>query len=410
MNSVMGETDKRTRLRHIRLLALALLPLMALLLVVSGNLKKAYPPFASVQFFAEASLIGGLADWFAVVALFRHPLGLPLPHTAIVASNKDRIGHELGQFIEQNFLTPETIAPWLAKQDVVGMLLRWGSRPANARATLRTIAEALTPVMGGAADAGVLRIAAQAVSEALSRIDAAGLLGSTLLAILASGADHTILDHALKAIAGWLDENRARVKARFGAHSPLTLPIVDTIIVNHFIDGIIDLIQEVAGDPEHEVRGKFAESLRGFAEQLETDAELKQRVTSIHRQLLARIDVAALMKDIWPAIRQSASGLDEEQIAQLIADVCQHVMRHKAVVAGFNERLSFAVASGLSGARLHLSTLVEDVVRAWDVRFMTEKLELEIGRDLQFIRLNGMVVGGLAGLVLHPLLVLAGID
>src|SRR5208283_5898008 len=139
-------TDKRTRLRHIRLLALALLPLMALLLVVSGNLKTACPPFAGVQFFAEASLIGGPADWFAVVALFRHPLGLPLPHTAIVPRNKDRIGHELGQFIEQNFVTPETIAPWLAKQDVVGYLLRWGSRPANVRAALRVLGESLTPV------------------------------------------------------------------------------------------------------------------------------------------------------------------------------------------------------------------------------------------------------------------------
>jgi len=173
----MGETDKRTRLRRIRLLALALLPLMALLLVVSGNLKQAYPPFASVQFFAEASLIGGLADWFAVVALFRHPLGLPLPHTAIVASNKDRIGRELGQFIEQNFLTPETIAPWLAKQDVVGMLLRWGSKPTNARAAVRALAEPLTLLIGAEDEAGVVRIAAQAVSEALSRIDAASLIG-----------------------------------------------------------------------------------------------------------------------------------------------------------------------------------------------------------------------------------------
>jgi len=406
----MGETDKRTRLRRIRLLALALLPLMALLLVVSGNLKKAYPPFASVQFFAEASLIGGLADWFAVVALFRHPLGLPLPHTAIVASNKDRIGRELGQFIEQNFLTPETIAPWLAKQDVVGMLLRWGSKPTNARAAVRALAEPLTLLIGAEDEAGVVRIAAQAVSEALSRIDAASLIGPALLAVLASGADHSILNRALKAVAGWLDDNRGRVRARFGAHSPLTLPIVDAFVVNRFIDGIIDLIQEVADDQEHEMRAKFAEWLRGFAERLATDADLKQRVADIHHQLLARIDMAALMKDLWPATRRFASGLDEERIARVTADVCRHLMGHRAVVAGFNERLSFAVASGLSGARLHLSTLVEDVVRAWDVRFMTEKLELEIGRDLQFIRLNGMVVGGLAGLVLHPLLVLAGID
>ena len=152
------------------------------------------------------------------------------------------------------------------------------------------------------------------------------------------------------------------------------------------------------------MRANFAKWLRDFAERLETDAELKRRVTDMHRQLLARIDVDGLVKDIWRTVRPSASGFDADRIAGLIAQVCRHLLRQRAIVAGFNERLSFAVASGLSGARLRLSTLVEGVVRAWDVRFMTEKLELEIGRDLQFIRLNGMVVGGLAGLVMHPLL------
>ena len=174
----MVENDKRRQLRRGRLIALTLLPLMTVLLFVGGQLKSTYPSFAGVQFFAEASLIGGLADWFAVVALFRHPLGLPLPHTAIVPRNKDRIGYELGQFIEQNFLTQETIAPWLAKQDVVGYLLRWGSRPVNVRAALRAIGEALTPVMSEATEAGVLRIAAQAISEILSRTNVSGLIGS----------------------------------------------------------------------------------------------------------------------------------------------------------------------------------------------------------------------------------------
>jgi uncharacterized membrane-anchored protein YjiN (DUF445 family) len=406
----MQGTDKRMRLRRSRLIALALLPLMAVLLLVSGRLKTVYPQFAGVQFFAEASLIGGLADWFAVVALFRHPLGLPLPHTAIVPRNKDRIGRELGQFVEQNFLTPETIAPWLAKQDLVGHLLRWGSRPSNVRAVLRALGEALGPVMGEAAQAGVPQIAAKAVSETLARTNVSGLIGSTLVAVLASGADRSILDRALEAVAGWLDNNRAQIRTRFGAHSPLTHPIVDSFVVNRFIDGILDLLREVADDQQHGMRADFATWLRSFAERLETDAALREQVTEIRRQLLARIDVDALVQDVWRTIQAGASGFDGDRIARLIAQICRGAMRRRAIVAGFNERLSFAVASGLSGARLRLSTLVEGVVRAWDARFMTEKLELEIGRDLQFIRLNGMLVGGLAGLVLHPLLLLAGID
>jgi uncharacterized membrane-anchored protein YjiN (DUF445 family) len=185
---------------------------------------------------------------------------------------------------------------------------------------------------------------------------------------------------------------------------------VDSFVVNRFIDGIIDLIREVADDQQHEMRKDFATWLRSFAERLETDAALRERVTGIRRQLLARIDLDALAKDVWRTLRASESGFDGDRIARLIAQICRGVMRKRAIVAGFNERLSFAVASGVSGARLRLSTLVEGVVRAWDTRFMTEKLELEIGRDLQFIRLNGMLIGGLAGLVLHPLLLLAGID
>ena len=155
---------------------------------------------------------------------------------------------------------------------------------------------------------------------------------------------------------------------------------------------------------------KFSEWLRDFAKHLETDAALKAQVTEILRQFLGRIDMDALVRDGWHAIQARGAGFDSDRIAQLIARICRHAGRQRATVDGFNKRLALAVASGLSGAGMRLSTLVEDVTRAWDTGFMTDKLELEIGRDLQFIRLNGMLVGGLAGLVLHPLLVLAGID
>jgi uncharacterized membrane-anchored protein YjiN (DUF445 family) len=406
----MDEGEKRHRLRRMQLIALALLPLMAILLVVSGRLKSTYPAFAAVQFSAEASLIGGLADWFAVVALFRHPFGLKLPHTAIVPENKNRIGQELGRFIEQNFVTSETIAPWLTKQNFVGRLLRWGSKPTNIRAALRALADALAPVMDEASEAVVLRIATHGISETLSRTDISALIRSALMTVLASGADRSILDRAISTVTGWLDENRSAVSARFGAHSPLTHPLFDSFVVNRFVDAIIDFSNDVAADPNHEVHTKFAEWLRDFAEHLETDVALKAQVIEIQRQFLGRIDVDALVRDAWHAIQAGAPGFDSAPIAHLIAQICRHTAHQRAAVDSFNKRLSLAVASGPSGARLRLSTLVEDVIRAWDTGCMTDKLELEIGRDLQFIRLNGMLVGGLAGLVLHPLLVLAGID
>jgi uncharacterized membrane-anchored protein YjiN (DUF445 family) len=179
---------------------------------------------------------------------------------------------------------------------------------------------------------------------------------------------------------------------------------------HRFIDGIIALIHQVADDQQHEIRSDFATWLRSFAEHLETDSALEERVTEIGRQLLARIDVDALVKDVRRTMQPDALGFDGDRIARLIAQICRDVIRQRAIVADFNERLSFALASRLSGARLRLSMIVEGVVRAWDARFMTEKLELKIGRALQFIRLNGILVGGLAGLVLRPLPLPAGID
>jgi uncharacterized membrane-anchored protein YjiN (DUF445 family) len=406
----MDETEKRRRLRCGRLVATALLPFMAVLLCVSGVLKAAHPGLAWVQFFAEASLIGGLADWFAVVALFRHPLGVGLPHTAIIPRNKDRIGRELGRFVDENFLTPAAMRPWLAKQDVAGQLLRWASRPSNMRALLSLLADVL-PVLGRAtAKTGGAELAARALSAPLARLDLARLLASALRAVLAAGADHPALDRALAALSGWLDQNRALVKARFGEHSPLTSGFFDSFVVNRFIDGIIDVVHEIAADPGHEMRAKFTAEIDRLATRLETDPVVRQQAAEIQRRLLAQIDMVELIKEICSTIGETCAILDQDRVAAAAAWAVHGVVVDQSAVERINIHLSRIVANGLADAKLRLSTLVEDIMSAWDARFMAEKLELEVGHDLQFIRLNGMAVGGLVGLVLHPLLVLAGID
>ena len=406
----MNETEKHEGLRRIRLIATVLLPAMAVLLYLSGTSRGTHPEWAWVRYFAEASLIGGIADWFAVVALFRYPLGVRLPHTAIIPSNKDRIGTELGRFIDQNFLTPDAITPWLEKQNIVARLLRWVSRPANARAALSAFVDLLRPLSRATSHTGVVDLAAEAVSESLLHTDAAQLFASGLRTLLASGADHPAFDRMLELVAGWLDHNRALIRRRFGEHSPLTSGFFDAFVVNRFIDGIIDLVHEVAADPQHEMRVKFNAEMYRFAERRDTDPLLHEQAAEVQRDVLARIDVAVLLRDLLVTIRRRVSDVDRDRLAEMIAVAACNMMDEKTAVQNLNLRLSHAVAASLSGARLRLSTLVEDVIRAWDTGFMTEKLELEVGRDLQFIRLNGMAVGGLVGLVLHPLLVMAGID
>ncbi|HEX3347278.1 MAG TPA: DUF445 domain-containing protein [Acetobacteraceae bacterium] len=406
----MGETEKRRRLRRDRMITTAMLPVVAVLLVVASHLKVRFPPLAWVQAFAEAALIGGLADWFAVVALFRQPLGLPLPHTALVRRNKDRIGRELGRFVEENFLTPETISAWLARRDVVGIALRAGTNAATVKSVLRGATEIWTLAGDAAMEAGVPACARRLLAAVISHVDPGAALAKLLRAILASGAERSVLDCGLMLLSGLLEGNRVELRIRFGKRSPLTSSIFDSFVVNRFVDGAIDVAGEIAADPEHKARAQFSAWLENLVVRLETDAALRAQVAAPLQRVISDGRLGALIEQLWCTAGGSVTGFEQDAIAEAIARSCREMLRDRRMIAVVNARLARALAAALSGTRLRLSTLVEDVVRAWDSQFLTDKLELEVGRDLQFIRINGMAVGGLAGVVLHPLLALAGIN
>lgn len=406
----MQDSQKLRSLRRERRITTGLLPLMAGLLVVASRLKQHYPTLAGVQLFAEASLIGGLADWFAVVALFRHPLGVKLPHTAIVPRSKDRIGRELGRFVETNFLSAETIADWLKRRDIAGVLLRAGSRPQNIHHVLHGVADILTDAINATALSDFMKQAAQLITRPLTHIDAASLCARVLRWSIESGAENAVLNHGLTSLAAMLNANRKELRVKFGKRSPLTSRFFDTFVVNRFIDGIIDFIGEVAADTNHPARGEFADWLRQLAERLEADPELRQRVAEIQHTMLQSSLPESWGKDLCRIVADAVGAVDPDKLAEWIARACD-AMRHDAPrVATFNQRLADAAGKVLNGRILRLSSLIEDVVRAWDTRELTEKLELEVGRDLQFIRLNGMIVGGLAGLVLHLLMRIAALN
>ncbi len=405
---------RRAKLRRMKTIATGLLAVMGVVFVLSARFAARVPGLAWLEAFSEAALVGGLADWFAVVALFRHPGGLPLPHTAIVPRNKDRIGSQMGRFVEDNFLTPSAIAQRLRALDLAGHLLRWLAEPANGRALAAGV-RGLTPRLLEAAADDELGAVVRRVAEAeLERADLARA-AAELLAVVGAGDLHQrLLDRALPLVAGWLDGQRRTIKARFAKRSLLTPGWLDSYIVNGFVDGAIDLIGEVARNPDHELRAELDGYLRAAAERLRTDPELEAKAERLKAALLHSRTADGLAGLGWKALRGRFGGPPDEaasgaaRTGEIVSHLARGLLAEPALVARLSDRLADGAEQLLGRFRQQFAGLIEDVVQRWDGATIADKVEVELGPDLQFVRLNGSLVGGSAGVVLHALLVVAG--
>jgi uncharacterized membrane-anchored protein YjiN (DUF445 family) len=410
------QRDKRGRLRRMRLLATLLLVAMAVLLVGSVAFKPFYPWLSWVEAFAEAAVVGAVADWFAVVALFRHPLGLPIPHTAIVPRNKDRIGDALGKFVEQNFLTPENILAKLAELDPAGHGATWLAEPVHSRQIAAGLREFLPRVLDAFDDAAIEQLIGDTVAARIESIDLAKASGGILAVITAGDRHQAVLDQVLERLGFWLDLNRGLIKQKFSEQSSFTPRFVDSYIVNKFVDGIIDMIGEVAATPDHELRLSFDLALHEFIARLRFEPAFQAKAEAFKREVLHGLDIGRFVGTIWHAIKRqlladaaSDASVMETQLAAALQRLAAQIQADRALADRVNGAVSTVVAAGLDRFGHQVSALIEEVVRRWDARDVTRKIEFEVGSDLQFIRLNGTIVGGTVGLLLQAGLVLLGL-
>ena len=397
-------------------IATALLGAMAVVFVVSARLRPEYPLLAWLEAFSEAALIGGLADWFAVVALFRHPGGIPLPHTAIVPQNKDRIGVQLGIFVEQNFLTPTLIASKLRELDLARHVLGWLAIPSNCRALLVNARELVPRLFDAVDDAEIRAVVQRVLAEEIERVDLSRVAGSVLTIVTAGGAHQRVLARLLPVAAGWLHDQRAEIKRRFAKRSLLTPGFVDAYIVNRFVDGMIDLVDEVAHDPEHPMRREFDAYIQQLVVRLNDDPEMQAQAERVKRAILQGAELDQLVAAAWSALKSrlelppkpafTPPGL---RLADVVARIAWSMLDEPAVVERLNTRFCDIAESVLARFQQQFSLLITEIVQRWDADVITEKIETELGPDLQFIRLNGSLVGGVAGVVLHAALVLGGV-
>ena len=403
-----GVVTKRARLRSMQRLATLLLVLMLSLLVLSVVFKDVHPAMQWLQAFALAASVGAIADWFAVVALFHHPMGIPLPHTAIVSRNKDRIGESLGHFVEHNFLTVENVVRKLEQRNLGRTAADWIGNETNADAVAGQLC-ALVPGMVNALDDDDVRgLFARTLGAQLDKVDTASIVANVLTVLTAGGRHQALLDRALHGLEAWLKVNQEAITARFGDASKYTPRVFDAFIVKKFVAGVVGLLQEVAASPEHDIRRQFDAATHDFIAKLNTSDEYRAQADALKRELLQHLEREGYYSVVWSDIKQRLQadlGSEASVIKRHLREVLQKLgngLREDMLLQEKLNAWSMQIIETLLLRHRHqVSGLIAEVVKGWDARELTEKMELEMGRDLQYIRINGTLVGGLVGLVLH---------
>jgi uncharacterized membrane-anchored protein YjiN (DUF445 family) len=364
-----------------------------------------------LQATAEASMVGGLADWFAVVALFRHPLGLPIPHTAVIPERKDQFGETLGDFVQSSFLTPDTIAERVRTAAIGNRLGTWLGQPANADRVARHVMDAAVAAADLVRDDDVHRAIEEFVRDRVESIELAPLAGRALRMATEGGRHRELIDAAIGGLDRYLDTHRTELQARFGDKSPWWLPgAVEDRIADRLIDGVRAVLAQMAADPDHELRRELDNRLVALAGELETSPDLRARGEQMKHDLLEHPAVrewfVSLWADLKSQLRDQADDADSElrrRLATAVAATGERLREDPAL----SERVTEAVEAGARYVAAQFSdeigNIVTGTIARWDGAETAHRLELLLGPDLQFIRINGTVVGGLAGLALHTI-------
>ena len=407
-----GDAARAAELRRVKMLATLVLAGTLALFVIAKALLHLHSAFGFVAAFAEAATIGGLADWYAVVALFRRPLGLPIPHTAIIQSNQQRIADKLGEFIELHFLEAAPVEAKLRQIDFGSFIADWlrdRKRSTDlARFTLRLLPEAFTATE----TSGLMAFISRRITTQLQSIDLAPLAAGTLRAFVQDGRHKGLLDDILRVVHQSLTqpETMAMVREKIRSELPTLLRLyrADKYLVNKIVASASAFFEEVRANPSHPFRDEFDRMVLSFVDRLGSDRSYADRIDGLKRDLLARPELADLARNIWSNARsfieRSASGethVLQQHLTGMFVKAGEALAADSELRAEINQGLVVVLRSFIADQKSGVSSFIADQVKAWDMRQLISLIEINIGRDLQYIRFNGSLIGGLAGLALY---------
>jgi len=358
--------------------------------------------------------VGGLADWYAVVALFRRPLGLPIPHTAIISRNHQRIADTLGGFIETNFLAPEPVEARLREVDFAALVADWLSDRERSAALARFVLQLLPQTLSAIDQSGLRGFIGKRIMTELERVELAPLAAGLLSAVTEKGRHQRLLDELLGALEKVLanEETLAVLREKIRNELPALFNLyrADAYLLRKIVASTTAFIQEARVDPKHPLRREFDGFVTGFVDRLRTSQSFARRAEGLKRDLLARPEIAAIAEGAWESLRsfleqdaRAPDGQIRRQLEAMLVDVGGQLACDPAIRAEINRGMVRVLADFVQVQKSGVGRFIADQVKSWDIDLLIGRIELTVGRDLQYIRFNGAMIGGLAGLALHGL-------
>lgn len=404
--------EKKIQLRKHKLLATGLFFFMALVYGVMVYLQHhgAQPWMGYVEAFSEAGMVGALADWFAVTALFKHPLGIPIPHTNIIERKKNDLGQNLGKFVKENFLNPENIRPYIERLDVVKWVSEWLDKPASQKVLGEEVVNLTSKIIGDLKDSEVEEFLAIKGTEILNEIDFQKITSSGIGYLIEKNEHINLLENILPQIKEYISESEAMIRQRFSEDRPFLAFLAGKKISGEVVEGLIKFIDEIEEDKEHFVRKKLSENLQSFSEQIIDSESWKAKFDKLKKELLTTENIRPYTNDAWLSIKgilvQNLENPDsqlQDYLKRNIQKLSNNLSNDLEMGIRINTWIRHFMYRMILKNRDQVEALISSTVSGWEGKELSEKLELEVGKDLQFIRVNGTLVGGLVGLIIYTL-------
>jgi uncharacterized membrane-anchored protein YjiN (DUF445 family) len=403
------EEEKRARLIQMKRVATGLLVFATVVFGVTSVFEARYPWLGYIRATAEAAMVGAIADWFAVTALFRYPLGIPIPHTAIIPTRKERIGISLGNFVQNNFLAPPVIVARLRSANVAKKLAEWLANPDHGDAVGKHAAAGVSGLVQVLRDEEVQEIIETSVINRVRATPVAPLMGNVLSLVTADNRHQELLDSAIRLFERLFDENREALRSKIRRETPWWMPnAVDDQIYQKIVRSVENTLHEVNSNPDHPLRHRFNEAVGEFVERLKSSPEMIARGEELKEEVLRHPAVRGYSGALWADVKGSVLRHSADPQSEFRRRVGHAVTRFGASLQDDEELLEKvngwveqAVLYVVDQYRHEVAALIETTVAAWDPEDTTQKIELQIGRDLQYIRINGTLVGGLVGLLIY---------
>ena len=408
----MTEQDKKRNLAKHKSIATALFVVMAFVygfmvyLSTTTNLKW----IGYVEAFSEAAMVGALADWFAVTALFKYPLGLKIPHTNLIERSKNAIGDNLGSFVTENFLTPSNIRPYIEKLDVVKFIADWLNKKENQIILQEEVSNFIQKIIKDLNDDEVANFLTDKGDEILKQFDLQDLLSASITYVIEKEKHSEILDAILPKAKTYIKESNVLIEDKINEKHPFISFFAGKKISKGVVEGVISFIEEIENDPYHPIRKNIQESLLQTAERIREDIYWKDKLNEMRDEFITHERIHEYALDFWLNLKlnittnfNQKSSVFQNYLEKNIQKLADNLSKNQELIQKINGWIRHFIYRMILRNVNEVEGLISRTVGNWEGKELSEKLELEVGKDLQYIRINGTLVGGIVGLIIYTL-------